>query len=332
MATKNDVLKLSLDVMNNRVSGNFSAHENMEAIREGLMELSGGVTKLTPKNFYRGSELFAYVEEILPYIDNSGLKGDEFWMNLVDERNLALGDQNEFWTQDKSLFLVGTPGDGSQSVRRQRLNVGESVTIPTKNHAVKVYEEMNRILSGRVDFNTFVERVGQSLTNARREEIMKVFESITKNTAGLSDTYVISGTYSENKLLELVSHVEAATGKSATIFGTKAALRKVQTAVMSDEAKSDYYGIGYFGRVAGVPMVSVKQAHKLGTDEFLLNDNKLYVFASDDKPIKHVTEGEVFLAETNFAENQDLTQTYFINEKFGTGLIVNDKMGLYTLS
>ena len=143
---------------------------------------------------------------------------------------------------------------------------------------------------------------------------------------------MISVTYSEEKLLELVSHVEAATGKNATIFGTKAALRKVATAVVSDEAKSDYYNLGYYGRVAGVPMVSLRQRHKLGSDQFLMNDSKLYIFASDDKPIKHTNEGETLLIETASVDNQDLTQTYFIAERYGTGLLINDKLGMYTIS
>ena len=41
----------------------------------------------------------------------------------------------------------------------------------------------------------------------------------------------------EEKLLELVAHVEAATGMTAKIIGTKPALRKVTTAVVSDQAK-----------------------------------------------------------------------------------------------
>lgn len=331
MATKNDVLKLSLDTMQNRVSGNFSAKEHNDAIREGLIELNGGSTKLNPRTFRQGSELFAYVEEILPIIENDLLTGDEFWMNLVDERNLALGDQNEFWTQDKSLFLVGTPGEGSQSVRRQRLGAMESVTIPVKLHSIKIYDELNRILSGRVDFNQFVERVGTSMMQARRNEIATVFDGITAATPGLSSTYVVSGTYSEQALADLVSHVEAATGKSATIFGTKSALRKCTTAVVADEAKSDLYSLGYYGRFFGTPMVSLKQQHKTGTDTFLLKDNRIYVIASDDKPIKHVNEGESLLIERQAFDNQDLTQEYFVAERFGTGLLVNEKLGIYTM-
>lgn len=331
MATKNDVLKLSLDTMQNRVNGNFSAKESNEAIHEGLIELNNGSNKLDPRTFHRGSELFAYVEEILPHIERSLLEADDFWMNFVDERNLALGDQNEFWTEDHSLFLVGTPGEGSQSVRRQRIGAAQSITIPTKMHAAKVYEELNRIMSGRVDFTQFVDRIGTSLMQARRDEIATVFNGITAATPGLNSNYVITGTFSESAMADLVAHVEAATGKNATIFGTKAALRKVQGAVLSDSAKDDLYNSGFFGKFLGTPMVSIRQRHVYNTDTFLLKDNRVYVIASDDKPIKHVNEGDPMLIETSSFDNQDLTQTYFAAERYGTGLLINEKLGIFNM-
>lgn len=332
MATKNEVLKLGIDIIKGRASGEFSKADMSAGLMDGLIELNGGSDKLDMKNFYRGSELFAFVEEILPYIVNEGLRGDEFFMNMVDERNLAEGDMNEFWTQDKSLFLVGNIAQGSQAVRRQRLNAGSKLSIPTQLKAIKVYEELRRLMAGRVEFSTLVDRVGTSFTQQIRNDIFNCFEGITAATAGLNDTYVKSGSFNEDTLLDLIDHVEASTGKTATIMGTKKALRKVTTAVQSDEAKSDMYNVGYYGKFNGTPMVSVKQVHKIGTDDFMLNDKKLYVLAADDKPIKFVNEGTGLLINHESTENADLTQEYLYAQAYGCGAIFNEKMGIYTLA
>ena len=71
----------------------------------------------------------------------------------------------------------------------------------------------------------------------------QAFSGLSASTPGLDTTYVVSGTYKEEKLLELVAHVEAATGMTARIIGTKPALRKVTSAVMADAAKDSYYNV-----------------------------------------------------------------------------------------
>lgn len=310
MATKNDVLKLSLDALHGRVSGEFSAQQQSQAIVDGIVELNGGSNKLDIRTFHRGTELFAYVEEILPEVINSGLRGDEFFMNLVEERNLAEGDMNEFWTQDNSLFVVGNIGWGTQAVRRQRLNAGEKITIPVQMRAIKVYEELRRLMAGRADWNTFIDRVSRSFIQKTRLDILAALEGITTNTTGLSSTYVKSGTYSSDTLLGIIEHVEAATGKPATIFATRTGARKLTdtTVGAADSSKEDIYGVGYYGRFYGTPVVTIKQAHKVGTDDFAINDNKIYVIAADDKPIKFVTEGTGLLVERQATDNADLTQ------------------------
>ena len=67
---------------------------------------------------------------------------------------------------------------------------------------------------------------------------------------------MVSGTYEEEKLLELVAHVEAATGMTARIIGTRPALRKVTSAVMSDAAKDSYYNAVSYTHLAEINIPS----------------------------------------------------------------------------
>lgn len=335
---KNEVIKLALDTIHGSVSGNYSAKDASEALRQAFCELNGGSDKIGPKTFRDHPELFQIVEEIMPVMIEEGLRGDEMFMNLVDYRNEAEGDETRFWTEDNSDFVVAHIADGSTSIRRQRLNVGQYVTIDTQMHAIKVYEELQRLMSGRADFSTLTDRLTRSFNRDIRNTILVALEGITTSTVGLNSTYVKSGTFTAAVLRELVAHVEAATGETATILGTKAGLAKIReadptaVALTSASAKEDLYNMGYFGRFDGTPMVSMRQAHKVGTDTFAINDNKIYVIAGNDKPIKFVNRGEGLMIAADAMNKADLTQEYVYGQAMGCGVICNQKMGIYTLS
>ena len=328
----NDMLKLALDTMQGRVKGDFSAHDKSESIREALIEANGGSTVINFKTFHRGNKVFDFVEELIPYIVEEGLKGDEFFFDMVDYRNIADGDAIEFVSEDKTEFLVAEIANGTQALRRQRLDAGESVTIKTSVYGIKVYEELRRLMAGRVDFNTFIDKVSKAVVKSQREAIFTAFNGISATTAGLNDTYVISGTFDEEKLLELIEHVEARTGMTAKIIGTKTALRKVKNADMCDQAKSELYNIGYYGKFYGTDMVALKQLHKDGTDSFLLDNSKLYVIAADDKFIKFVNEGEGMIINGDPYTNMDMTQEYTYIQSWGIAVMFNSVMGIYTIT
>ncbi len=335
---RNDIVKLAIDTIHGTVGGNFSNKEASEALRQSFIELNGGSDKITMKSFRDHPQLFQIIEEIMPIMVQEGLRGDEFVFNLVEYRNLAEGDENRFWTEDNSDLIIAKIADGSTSIRRQRLNAGQYITLDTQMRAIKVYEELNRMLAGRVDFNTLVDRISRSFTRNMRNEILATLEGVTSSTVGLNETYVKTGSFAAATLRELIAHVEAATGENATIIGTKTGLAKIRdndpnaVALASASAKEDLYNLGYFGKFDGTPMVSMRQAHKVGTDTFAINDNKIYVLAGSDKPIKMVTEGEGLMISTEAFNNADLTQEYLYGEKYGIGAIFNQKMGIYTMS
>lgn len=327
-----DIKKVAINAIHKIPMGHYSAAETSECLREALIDLNGGSTKLSPKTFYRGSELFNLVQEIIPHIADEGIRADNELMQLIDFRNIAKGDENEFWVDPENILYVSTVASGVRGMRRQTITEGEHVSIPMYTKGIRVYEGINRIMSGAVDFNKFIDDVGKAFIKDLRLDAYTAINGITSTTKGLSEAYVKSGTFSEDTLLSLVDHVEAATGKSAKIIGTRTALRKVTTATVSDEAKTDLYNMGYYGNFNGTPMVCMKQVHKTGTDDFALSTNKIYVVASDDKFCKAVTAGEGILGERPATDNNDLTQEYVYLEDRGVGVICANKIGVYTMS
>mgnify|MGYP004627228855 CR=1 FL=1 len=329
---KNDVLSVALDLAKGKVAGNYSKGDAAEALRQAMVDMNGGSTKINIKTFHRGNELFNLVEELIPALIEEGLKEDNPIFELVEYKNIADGDENAFVTEGNSLFVVGDAAAGIQGVRRQRIAGGDTVSVKTTTKIVRVYENLGRLLAGKISFDKFVEGVTKSFNKQILADAYAALSGITTSTTGLDSTYVKSGSYSEESLIELIDHVEASTGKKAKIYGTRSALRKVTTASVSNEAKADMYNLGYYGRFNGTEMICLAQAHKQDGKTFILDNNKLYIVASEDKPVKMVNEGEGVLIEKEASINNDLTQEYIYAQPYGTGVICADKLGVYTIS
>ncbi len=334
--THQDIVKLALDTRHGRVE-NFSARKSADVLRNELVALNGGNTKLTYKNTRgsKGEALFAVIEDILSVTTVEGLQEDDHFMTLVDFRNLAEGDQNEFVVQDSNLFVVSEIADGLQGVRRQRLGGETTTTIPTTLKAIKIYEDLNRVLSGRVDFNTFIDKVSASMKQRLLNDVYSLWASATAQDMGGTAYFPAAGTYNEDELLELIAHVQAAAGgKQATILSTVRGAKHLAPSVQGTDSQSDLYNKGYYANFYGTPIVITPQRHSVGTTDFVFDDSILTIVAGDEKPIKCVYEGESIMFQKEASQNADLTQEYMYGEKYGMGIVLaggNSGIGRYTM-
>lgn len=337
MAEAKDIVQVAVDAYRGNVT-KYSTEQSMEVLRKALVAANGGSTKLDYKKIRDGkcNGLFSIVEEILTRTVVDGFQGDEYFNALVDFRNVAAGDSKEFLVKDKTLFVVSDAADGSQGVRRQRLGGVTATTIPTSFKLVKIYEELNRVLSGAIDFNEFIAAVSNSFAKKLLDDVYALWNSATAADFGGTTYFPAAGTYNADKLLELVDHVEAAAGGAqATIIGTKKALRKLAPDIQSTDSKSDLYNMGYYGKFYGTPVVATPQRHKVNSTEFVFDDDVITIIAGDDKPIKCVYEGQSTIILGTPANNADLTQEYLYGEKYGLGIVLaggNSGIGRYELA
>lgn len=337
MAEINDIVQVAVDAYRGNIQ-KYSKGEAMDVLHKALIAANNNSTKLDYKAIRDGKcpGLFTLIEEILSRTIEEGLMSDDFFMSMVDYRNVALGDQNVFLVEDDDLFTVSEVAEGTLGLRRQRLGGVNEITIPTSLKGVRIYEELNRILAGQVDFNTFIRKVSESFRRKMLEEIYALWSGITAaDLGGNAYYYNAAGTYDEDALLTLIAHVEAAAnGKPATIIGTKAALRVLAPSIHGNDSKSDLYNLGYFGKFYGTDVVALPQRHKVGTTTFQFDDNMLSIIAGDQKPIKYVTEGQTTVVMGQPTDNKDLTQDYFCFERYGMGLVMagNGGIGRYLLA
>lgn len=150
---------------------------------------------------------------------------------------------------------------------------------------MRIYEELNRVLSGQVDFNYFINKVAESFRKKLLDDIYTLWSTATADNFGGETYFPAAGSYSEDALLDLIAHVEAAAGgKTATIIGTKKVLRNLNITPLGDKAKEDLYNMGYAGKFYGTPVVATPQRHKVNSTQFVFPDNVITIVAGDDKP------------------------------------------------
>lgn len=332
MADRNNIVKLAVDSYRGHIAGNYSMDDNMEVLRQALIEANGGSDVLDYRAIRDGkcNGVFALVEEIINKTVIEGLPESCPLFGFVEFRNLKAGDTNVFELRDDGLFIVAEIAEGTQGLRRQRLTGGEEFTVSTQLKGVKIYDELRRILAGRVNFNDMIDKVSKSFQEKINNDI---YEATKAGFDGLVAPYKKSGSFDESVLTEIIDHVEAATGQKAMILGSKQAVRKI-TGVRgadADSAKEDMYNMGYYGKFYTTPIVVMENGHKPGTTEFVLG-NDLYIVASDDKFVKFVTEGDTLIINGDPLHNADLSQEYFMAMRYGLKVAFAAAFGEYQLA
>lgn len=324
----NEIAKLAVDVYKNQGDvTKYSRPERMEVIRKELIEANGGSEKLTPKSFRDNPRLFSIVEEALDILVEEGIKGqfDQFVETVVIEH----GDAKVFTIKENRLFDVAIISDGNSDLSRDRLDSGE-LTVKTYIMGVSVYEELSRLLAGRVDFSELVENVARSYENKIQNQI---YDAVYASFNSLSATYGKSGSFSETVLDEIIDHVEASTGMDVMILGTKSALSKVKFATESDSSIERRNSFGYYGNYKGSDMMVIKQAHKVGSDEFAIDNNFLMVVpkSNSDKFVKLVIEGDSMIVEGDGSNRKDFQRDYTFIKKAGVAVLSASKYGIYRI-
>lgn len=334
MADVKTLVKIVLDARANRVAGNYSVDDSMEVLRQALIEANGGSTKLDYRAIRDGkcNGLFSIVEEIINKTVIEGLPESCPLFNYVEWRNVKEGDSNVFEIKDNGVFIVSDIAHGTQGLRRQRITGGEEITVKTQLKGIKIYEELRRILAGRVDFNQLIDMVSEAFQKKISNDM---YEAVVASFDGLVAPYTngAAGSFDETKLTEIIDHVEAATGKKAVILGSKQAVRKI-TGVRGEDAtsaKEKMFAMGYYDSFYTTPIFVMQNGHKAGTTDFILKD-ELYIVAGDDKFIKGVTEGETLIINGDPLHNADLSQEYMCCMQYGLKAVLCEQMGVYRLS
>lgn len=318
--------RLALDVYNGK-QVMFNDVKGEDAIRKAIADACGGEFNFSTfrENKYK---VFSIVEEVLDV--TLGVVITNQFDTLTEVKNVPVGVRPAFRVEDPSLFRIARIAGGTNDLRRQKI-LNRRFEIETDYIGAKIYAELEQFEAGMVDFTGMINRLTLSFAN---DLGIRIYEAIAKSYSALNSTYGVTGTYNEDVLFDMVQHVEAKSGKKAVIMGTKKALRKVSKELaMSEAMKEKLNLVGYIGTVGGTDLILLPQGHKVGTDEFFVDDNMLLVVPQNEKIAKVVVEGETRMLEVSEAgARNDQQVEYLIQKKFGVGVIQSAIYGMYKLS
>ena len=288
------------------------------------------------------NEIFAIIEDAVDDMLTSGWTDNEFFRDFVDIRNLAIGDENEFVSEDKTILTVGKLSGDHWDIDRQKLGVGESFRVPTSWAGLAVYEEFERIMAGRAGWTKLVNKIYEAMDMYVDGLVFNAVMSAGKQVLPGSDQFYKTAALnasSKATFLTMVEDVQAANrGTEVVIMGTKTALSRLSaladTAWIGNEDKADRRNLGRLGIWEGVRLVEIPQVFaKNDTTTKMVDPNVLLIMpVADNKFVKLVYEGDSMLKEvTDNTVNNDMTYEFKYMTKLGVATIVGRYFGTWNI-
>lgn len=329
---KATLMQMIVDYSNDCVK-KYSKDEASDIVRNAVIEMNGGNTVLDIKSFRRNPALYDVVEETIKVARDSGLKQSDFFNTYVEEVPLSEMDAKRWIIKKDCDLLVSDISRGNQNVRRQRLYGGARLTLNPQPHAITVYDEWTRLMSGKADLNEMLDAMSRAIVNAKLEDIYGIWTSIGETAVGSSFYY--GGSYAEASVLTVVQKVQARnSGAGVMLVTTQTGARKLTSGIVSELDREDYRNFGNVQKWNGIDLIAVPQRFAYGTETFKLDDNVIYVIPSTlEKPIKGVNADPYFkIGEPG--ENLDLTTDIVTIEQWQYGLLmpVTGAMGVIDLT
>ena len=330
------------DAENNRA---VSDREADDTIRNYLFSELGLNEKSSNKEIKRaleseaGKAFFAIIEEVIDEIIITGWKDNEFFNDFVEVRNMSDGDANEFWTEKDIILNVAKISGDAHDLVMQKLNEGQSFTVPTAVYGIKVGSDIRMFLTGRLNWNEFTQAVARAFVNAIQEELYAEFMDAASKlpvTAGFIGNGALSAA-SKDAFDEIISNVETVNGTQVVILGTKTALKKLNALTkiewIADSMKESVARTGILGDYEGTTLIEIPQRfafNKVG--EKLVDDKKLLIFpVVDYRPIKLVDYGIKEFEITQIGEYQNDLQTFEAQRRMGISTIITRYFGVWNL-
>lgn len=315
---------------------NCSVKEREDAIREKLFEVLGveGYEVNSFRKAMRRNKIavFEIIEEVIDNVlANGDYKNNTFYNHFVEVKNIALGDANEFYIEGGNILEVAEFSGSHWDLKRQRLDIGEALRVPMRDYGIKVYEYAERIASGRVDFGKVVAEIAKAVERKMAELAEATF---AKAMEAVPSEFKVAGASDAEEILEVCQHVEVANGEAPILIGTKLAIRKLQGVVdvASDkmlDAKNEH---GMMAVWQGIPCMEIAQGHKIGTFEFTMPNDKVYIVAGDAKPVKMILEGHTEVKEVSEELTADGAVENIVRFKAGCAVVYGGAIGEITLA
>ena len=289
--------------------------------------------------------VFTLIEETIEEMIISGWMQNPFFEQFVETKNLALGDENDFYVEDDSILSVSKVSGNHHNMIRQRLGAGRHFSVAGEWYGLKIYADFERVLTGAEDWAAFVSKVAEAINRYLYDALYAALRGAKDN---LGANWVKSGaleTANKATLVKLCQDISMATGSEVTIFGARSALSAL-TAMADvnwapESVKKEYYANGgVLGNWEGISVAEIGQGLKRGASinsasvEYMLDTDRLYIIPTSvaNKFIKVVNYGETQVSQVADKDvNRDMSYEYQILYKMGINVILNTVFGVWEI-
>lgn len=337
MSMISELVALINDSLSNKVSlfNEGASKYTDQAVREAFFEILGE-DKLTWQNWRaHKNECFEVMENVLTTNLPLAWENSVFYNQFVESKNGSLGDNNEFVVYDNSILVASRFSGNHWDVERQKLQGRKAFSLSQEWITIRVYDELERFLKGTITLAEMVSKLQKSFQN---EIDSRIFTSFNGVGTYLPAKFQESGTYDKATMTELIQRVQTASQKNVILAGTRSALAHIVDGVeanrMSERQKEELATKGALLDLTGlgVTAVEIPQTFVRGTYDFKVDNKSIFVLPDGEKFIKLYFEGDTRAKETNENDNRDQTVDATVQTKLGTGIVVSNLIGKYTIT
>jgi hypothetical protein len=325
-------MKLGRDVYNGTpVMYNNASGE--DAIKNMLIDSVGGKWDIYAFQDNRG-KFYSIASELLtlPMQETMG----DFFKGIVTTETIAEGEKKYIEIENQDLFEVATVARGNNDISRQRI-YSRLVDIPTERFAIKIYDDFDRFIAGRINWASLINRVKISFQN---QVYTKIYQTLLATYSASNSSYNVSGTLNESTLLKIIKRVKGKTGMNVAIYGTQEALGLLTTETVSvtdkmrasDSMRDEFGRNGFLPTWKGIPCVEIPTILVPGTDNFV-SGTELFILPTGLEIMKVIFEGNPLLLDTQGGSiRNDNAIEFMFSQKIGMACLMTKYFGIYEIS
>lgn len=314
-------------------------------IREKFRDIIGVDENASAKEIRRAiqrnkQEIFEVIEDVVDDLLTTGWTNNEFFNDFVEVRNLALGDANSFVIKDRSVLTVGEFSGDHWDIDRQKLGEDEEFRVKTSWVGLAVYEEFERIVTGRADWARLVRAIYEAMDNYIMAMVFNaVMTAGSQIMPGSNQFYKTAAldTAAKEAFVTMIEDVQAVNrGAEVVIMGTKSSLSRLydlyDVAWISEQDKLDRRNLGRVGIWEGTRIVEIPQVFAKNDLSTKMVPNMLLVMpVVDEKFVKLVYEGNAMIKEVEGGVLHDWTQEMKYLSKVGFATVIGRYFGVWNL-
>ena len=334
------------DDVENRVISTAEANEKIYNFSLDVLGMTKEMSDKDRRRAWRDNHRawFDIIEDTIDIRISTGFK-DPWFEDLVESKNIANGDRQDFYSEHEAILAVSKVGTSHHDLILQRIGIDQPISIPVERFAIKIGEDINKYLIGQTDWAKMINAIAKAYEK-------KVYEmvsyQITQLSTKLPGAFVGSGALNSTNKPDfdaIIEKVSAANdGADVIVMGTKLALKKITALAdvnWAAKMQRDYVAeTGTIGIYEGTRLVEIPQRYSDRTfadAKKLMDDTKLIFLPVGyaDKPIKFVDRGTTEVNEILDKGEQngrwDDLMSYEVQREFGAGLVLGSYLGQWTL-